>query len=221
MARLTPSLPFGSAGVDWQERVNFVRMREERLHKARAAMKKHGLAACVLTRHDNIRYTTGTRGASFMPALRYAVVFLEHDSIVYEHAAIGEHQKIHAPWIKPENWRVAYSWLAGICGPEAIYEEAQKFAKAIKNDLQERGLEKEKLGYDFLDGAARQALQEAGIEIAEATTVLTEARYTKTVDEINCLKIATSIADTGSRPTNTAAPARVGRVPRPRPVAMS
>ena len=34
---------FGIAGLDWQQRVNWDRLREYRIERARAMMKKHGL----------------------------------------------------------------------------------------------------------------------------------------------------------------------------------
>jgi len=38
--------PFGGPeAVDWAERINTARMREERLAKAQASLKKHGIAA--------------------------------------------------------------------------------------------------------------------------------------------------------------------------------
>ena len=42
---------FGIAGMDWQQRVNWERLREYRIERARAMMKKHGLGAhaCACT----------------------------------------------------------------------------------------------------------------------------------------------------------------------------
>ena len=38
---------FGAVGMDWQERINWGRMRAFRLERARAAMRRHGLGAVV------------------------------------------------------------------------------------------------------------------------------------------------------------------------------
>lgn len=43
-------LSWGPAAVDWEERVNMPRMREERLAKARAAMADAGVDAGVVDR---------------------------------------------------------------------------------------------------------------------------------------------------------------------------
>ena len=38
---------FGIAGLDWQQRVNWDRMRQYRLNRARERMKAHGLGAML------------------------------------------------------------------------------------------------------------------------------------------------------------------------------
>lgn len=188
--------PFGGQeAVDWSDRINMPRMREERLAKARASLKKHGIAACLLMRPENIRYVTSTRGADFIHQLRYSIAFAEHDPILYEMppgALFGT-----CPWIKPENLRLAILWADESCGPGATRERAKKFAKLIKQDLKEKGLEKEKLGIDMLDEPGHQALREAGIETVDVMPAMLEARAVKTEDEINCLQMAVAIAEVG------------------------
>jgi Xaa-Pro aminopeptidase len=73
MVRFASRLSYGTGMLDWQERINTARMREERADKLRAAMKKNGVAACLLEREDNIRYATGLPGDAFMPGLRYCL----------------------------------------------------------------------------------------------------------------------------------------------------
>ena len=187
-------LAWGPAQVDWQERINVERMRKERLARAQAALKRHGLAAALLLRPDNIRYTTSLKGVGFAAQLRYCLCFAEHDPIMYEHGSTLVHHKVHCPWIRPENWRCAYSWLMGTVGPTAVREVAKKWAADLVADLKEKGLEKEKIGVDTVDEFGRQALTEAGITLVSAGPAMMEARRIKTLDEINCHKIAVSYA---------------------------
>ena len=185
----------GPEAVDWSERINMARMREERLAKAKASLKKNGIAACLLMRPENVRYVTSTRGADFIDQLRYCIAFPEHDPILYEMPP--GHLFGICPWIKPENLRLAILWADESCGPAATWERAQKFAKLIKQDLKEKGLEKEKLGIDKLDEPGHQALREAGIETVDVMPAMLEARAVKTEDEINCLQMAVAIAEVG------------------------
>jgi Xaa-Pro aminopeptidase len=188
--------PFGGPeAVDWAERINMARMREERLAKARASLKKHGIAACLLMRPENMRYVTSTKAVNFIDQLRYTLAFAEHDPIVYELPPGNLFGS--CPWVKPENLKLAILWADEACGPEATLERARKFARSIKQDLKEKGLEKEKLGIDKLDEPGQQALREAGIQTVDVMPAMLEARAVKTEDEIYCLMMAVAIAEVG------------------------
>lgn len=185
----------GPEAVDWSDRINTTRMREERFAKAQASLKKHGIAACLLMRPENMRYVTSTRAVNFIDQLRYTVAFAEHDPIIYElppGALFGV-----CPWVKPENLKMAVVWADEACGPEATLEMARKFAQSIKQDLKEKGLEKEKLGIDKLDEPGQQALKEVGIETVDVMPAMLEARAVKTEDEINCMMMAVAISEVG------------------------
>src|SRR4030042_6866053 len=52
---------FGLMGVDWEERINFDRMRRERLQKAKDALEKSDLNALFIFRLEDVRYVTGFR----------------------------------------------------------------------------------------------------------------------------------------------------------------
>ncbi|KUO75202.1 MAG: hypothetical protein APF81_16265 [Desulfosporosinus sp. BRH_c37] len=194
MINLAPRLTFGGSANDWNEGIDFSRMREERLAKARASLKKHGMPVCLLTRPENIRYATGGKALDFIDQTRYTLVCLDHDPILYEpHGTLAG---VH-PWIKPENIRQAFQWANQACGPDATWHTAKKFAEQIKNELKALGLDKEKIGIDSLDEPGRQTLKEAGLEITNAMPAMLEARAVKTRDEINCLKMAVAIAEVG------------------------
>jgi Xaa-Pro aminopeptidase len=151
MAKFASRLPWGQEATDWDERINFARMRQARLVKTKLALHEKGVAACVLARPENVRYVTGTKSVEFIDHLRYCVAFAEHDPILYE---MGGRTIGNCPWIKPENIKLAIHWANGSCGLDGTREGARKFAQSIKQDLAERGLAKEKIGVDLLDEPA-------------------------------------------------------------------
>ena len=68
---------FGTVGMDWQQRINWDRMRTYRLERARERMKAHGLGAMLLMYDENIRYVTATLTPGWCklkPGLRYALL---------------------------------------------------------------------------------------------------------------------------------------------------
>lgn len=190
-------LAFGAGSVDFQEGINYERMRRQRLARAQAALKEAGIAAAILTRPENIRYTTALKGPVFVPQLRYALVFAEHEPIMYELGDMLETQRMHAPWIGPENWRYSFSSLNGVGGQDATWREARRFAEAIIRDLKEKGVYGEKIGTDGLDEPSRQALLEGGVHLVGAMPAMMRARRIKTVDEVNCLRMVIAIANAG------------------------
>ena len=172
-------------------------MRRERLARAQAALKRHGIAAALLMRADNMRYTTSMRGHEFAPQLSYVLLFAEHEPIVYELGDQLGQQERYCPWIEKENWRYSYSWLGSIGGADAARDESRLFAEALVRDLKERGVYGEKLGFDNLDEVGRRALAEAGVELTGVMPAMMEARGPKTADEIACIRTAISIANSG------------------------
>src|SRR6266568_2583984 len=50
----------GMVGLDWQQRINWDRLRKYRLERARARMKAAGLGAMLLMYDENVRYVTST-----------------------------------------------------------------------------------------------------------------------------------------------------------------
>lgn len=185
---------YGLAGVDWQERINFDRLRKERYAKVQAMLKHYELGAALLVQNDNIRYATATQGIPY-PQSRYALVFAEYGPVVFEMGEIIVQNKKNAPWIGDDNWRSASMWESGCGGQQAIEYESKMFARDIKEVLEDLGLGGEPLGVDTLDDHGMKALKKAGIEITTENTMkgMLEARRCKTIDEVNCIRMATNL----------------------------
>ena len=188
---------YGPGSTDYMAGIDFDRMRRERLGKAQAALKRHDIAAALFVRHENMRYAVAVKGHAFCPQLSYALVFAEHDPILYELGDMVEHQKLYCPWLKPDNIRFSYSWLDSICGPEGAKQEAKKFAAAIAADLKANGVLGERIGVDALDEPGRAALRESGVELVDVKPAIMEARRCKTPDELACIETAVAISNNG------------------------
>ena len=120
-------LRLGSGGMAFDNTVgivDFARMRQERLAKAQAAMKKNGLAVALLLRPENIRYVTGTHFPDFIERLRYTLAFAEHDPILFTMGGLAFGV---CPWIKPENIKLSIHWAAESAGQEATWEAAKRY----------------------------------------------------------------------------------------------
>src|SRR4030042_3855589 len=102
----------GLIGVDWEERIDFRRMREERLKKARAWMKKNGVDALLLFRFENTRYTTGQRyvpvpNSPFEHCASFVAMKQEGEPFVFSMDI--DDIKSRAPWLPAQNLKPHHS----------------------------------------------------------------------------------------------------------------
>ena len=144
---------FGIAGTDWQQKINWDRLRTYRLESARARMKAHGLGAMLCMYDENVRYITGTLTPGWnrlKPGLRYALLCGDAAPVLFEQGDIGMQVKRHSPWIPEENVRYSYAWIKGAAGA-ASEQQVTKFTNAIKEEMARFGVAGEKLGVDFVD----------------------------------------------------------------------
>ena len=143
----------GAVGLDWQERINWNRLRKYRLERGREKMKAHGLGAMLLMYDENVRYVTSTLTPGWnrlTPGLRYALLSGDDAPVLFEQGNIGMHIEKHSPWIPKDNIRYSYPWIKGAAGP-ASTQQVGKFTNAIQQEMKKRGVDGMKLGVDFID----------------------------------------------------------------------
>jgi Xaa-Pro dipeptidase len=200
-------MSYGKMNVDWEERIQYDRMRKEKVQKARAALKKHGLDAVLILRGDNARYVAQNTGNTRnMPATGLRYVFLPNDGmpVLYEFGMWYPYVKENCPWlvVKPA---AAMGGSGGGTGadfypPEAYGRQLEVFAGQIKKEMKDHGLAGQKLGIDAGFRPMVDALNKVGIEVSlEGGKALMEARTIKTKDEVECLRMAASIVEGGWR----------------------
>ena len=187
----------GAVGLDWQERINWDRLRKYRLERARERMKAHGLGAMLLMYDENVRYVTSTLTPGWnrlKPGLRYALLCGDDAPVLFEQGDIGMHIAKHSPWIPKDNIRYSYAWIKGAAGP-ASTQQVGKFTKAIQQEMKKRGVDGMKLGVDFIDINMIKIFQDSKIEWADGMTAMMEARAVKNQDEHECMRIVGAIGD--------------------------
>ncbi len=189
-----PRRIYSTTSTDWQERVNFDRMRQERLARAKQMMDKHGLGALVCFVGENVRYITGVWQGNWKNNIfiRYCVLPRGGEPVLFETVGSDlECAKIDAPWMEGRI-RPAITWKWAESAEEMM---AQRMAQSVYDVLKENGLEREKIGIDIMDMRAYHALTGKGLDIVNGWPALSEARVVKTRDEIECLKISSAFGD--------------------------
>ena len=74
---------YTQAGHDYEEGINWDRLRKERLKNVTKSMKKFGFGALILFMEENIRYTSGVTGLPFVGS-RYLVVTADGKMKLFE-----------------------------------------------------------------------------------------------------------------------------------------
>jgi Xaa-Pro aminopeptidase len=190
-----PRRAYSTTATDWQARVDFDRLRRDRLARARMMMEKHDLGALVCFVGENIRYITSVYQGNWKNNIfiRYCVLPRGGDPVLFETAGSDlECAKIDAPWLKG-NIRPAITWKWAETAETMM---ADRMVGSVHRVLEEHHLTKEKIGVDMMDPSATAAFQRANLDLVSAWPAMSGARVIKTPDEIECLKISSAIGDT-------------------------
>ncbi|MBJ7604537.1 MAG: aminopeptidase P family protein [Candidatus Dormibacteraeota bacterium] len=190
-----PRRTYSTTGTDWQARVDFDRLRRDRLTRARMMMEKFDLGAIVCFVGENVRYITSVYQGNWKNNIfiRYCVLPRGGDPVLFETAGSDmECAKIDAPWLNG-NVRPAITWKWAETAETMM---ADRMVASIYRVLEEHKVTKEKIAVDMMDPSASAAFERAGLNIVSAGPAMSRARVVKTPDEIECLKISSAIGDT-------------------------
>src|SRR3954465_1729229 len=143
-----PRRGYSTTGTDWQARVEFDRLRKDRLARARMMMEKHDLNALVCFVGENVRYITSVYQGNWKNNIfiRYAVLPRGGDPILFETAGSDlECAKIDAPWLMG-NIRPAIPWEGAETAEQMM---SDRMVQSIVSALKEAGVEDEPIGIDI------------------------------------------------------------------------
>lgn len=190
-----PRRMYSTTATDWQARVDFERLRKDRLARARMMMEKHDLGALVCFVGENVRYITSVYQGNWKNNIfiRYCVLPRGGDPVLFETAGSDlECAKIDAPWLKG-NIRPAITWKWAETAEQMM---ADRMVDSVWRVLEENHVTGEKIGVDMMDPSATAAFQRRGLTLVSGWPAMSGARVVKTPDEIECLKISSAIGDT-------------------------
>src|SRR5690348_15191605 len=185
---------YGTMGVDWEERVDFERLRTERLTRIKRLLKASDLGALLCFDMNNIRYITATHiGTWAMDKLaRFTLLPQDDEPILWDFGSAARHHQLYAPWLG-ERSRAGISTQRGAMLPAA--GRAEEVARKIRVELEQRGLLHEPIGVDAIEIPVLFALQKEGIRIVDGQQLMQQARLIKTQDEITLLSTACMMVD--------------------------
>ncbi len=183
---------YGTMQVDWEQRVDFDRLRTERLARAKEHVRRSDLGALLCFDMANIRYITATHiGTWAMDKLiRFCLLPQDDDPIMWDFGSAARHHKLYSPWLGEDRSRAGISTLRG-----AVEGRAESVAEKIRIELELRGLLGEPVGVDVVELPVLRALEAEGITIVDGQALMQEVRKIKTDDEIILLNTACTMVD--------------------------
>ncbi len=185
----------GPMGVDFEERVDFARLRKYRLGRARAALENSELGALLLFDVNNIRYISSTMIGEWSrdKMTRYCLLTRTGEPIVWDFGSAAKHHRLYAPWLAPHDCKAGLLGLRGAISPAVgLFESA---AAEIASLLREAGVEKMPLGLDIAEPPLLFALQKHGIDVRDGQQTMHDAREIKSHDEILLLSTSAALVD--------------------------
>src|SRR5262249_52802135 len=110
---------YGTMGVDWEERVNFDRLRRERLARVTTALAEAELGALLGFDMYNIRYITNTTIGEWArdKLSRFTLLPRGDLPIMWDFGSAARHHQLYCPWLG-ERSRAGISLLRGAMTPE-------------------------------------------------------------------------------------------------------
>jgi Xaa-Pro aminopeptidase len=181
--------------VDWEQRVDYERLRRDRLARARAALEASDLGAVLLFDQNNIRYVTSTHIGEWARDKSARCVLLPRtgDPVLWDFGSAARHHQLHAPWLPETSWRAGVTSMRGAMPAQTGVPDL--LAGHVADELRALGLQGEPLGIDLTDMETLASLHRRQLRTADAAPVMQEARKLKTADEIALLDHAAAIVD--------------------------
>jgi len=186
----------GVMAVDWEERVDFARLRTYRLDRVRQQLEAHDLGAVLLFETSNIRYATATQIGywAFNKGERWALVTRKGRPRIWDFGSAAKAHRRQLPSLyDTENSIGGNTGLQGAIGPgSGLHARAAAEIAAV---LRDEGLFGDPLGVDMAETSVFLALQKEGLQVTDGQQAMMLAREIKSPDEIVLLSQASAMVD--------------------------
>jgi len=186
----------GLHGVDWENRVDFERLRTYRLDRVKQALDASDLGAVLLFETSNIRYATGTHIGywAFNKGERYALITRTGPPRIWDFGSAAKAHRLQLPQLYDERNSVGgNTGLQGAISPRVGLQK--RAAAEIASVLREDGVGDMPVGVDLAETSVFLELQAAGIDVRDGQQLMMLAREIKSADEIVLLTQACAMVD--------------------------
>ena len=129
-----PTTTYGTMSVDWEERIDFDRLRRQRLARVQEQLAKSELGAVLCFDMNNVRYITSTHIGTWAQdkVSRFTLLCQNDEPILWDFGSAARHHQLHCSWLGDRS-RAGIPLLRGAMSPEM--GRAEDVAKKIRVEL--------------------------------------------------------------------------------------
>ena len=189
-------MTLGTMATDCEIRIDYDKLRKDRLRKANEQIREDGLGALLCFDPDSIRYITSTKLNDWTnnKLARSCLLVADKEPVLFEVGSAIETKRALCPWIKDRIYPFVGS-MRGTFPEPVVYENARKFASMIVSMLKELGVEGEPLGMDITEIPFLQAMEKEGVRVVDGQQTILKAEAIKTPEEIELIETSISIVE--------------------------
>jgi len=189
-------MTLGMIEKDCEIRIDYDRLRKDRLRKANDQLKKDRLGALLCFDPDAIRYITSTKLNDWTnnKLARASLLVGDREPILYEVGSAIETKEALCPWMRGRIFPFTGGFRGSFPAP-VVVGNTKKFAGMIASLLKEFGVHREPLGIDIVEVPVIKALEEEGIHVVDGQQTLLNAQATKTPEEVELIDHSISIVE--------------------------
>ena len=176
--------------VDWEQRIDFDKLRRGRLERAKAALQASDVDLLLIFRAEDARYLTGHRShLGPVAALSFGNVALHRNGDLVLYTMDRDTCIPAMPWLEPDQ----------IQGRANVRDEAgtTAWAESVKATFGVRP--GTRIGVDLWNPRIEATLQRVfeGCEFVDGYDVLLKAKMVKTDEELACIRAAAVMTEVG------------------------
>lgn len=185
-------MSYGTMAVDWEQRIDYTKLREERLQRAKDALEAHDLGALVCFEFNSVRYITSTHVGEWARDKfnRFTVLPRGGEPILFDPAPQAKRET--CPWLEGRI-RPPISGMKGAV--PANVGRVDDMAAEIHEVLADHGVADDPIGLDISEYALVQSLEDRGLDLVDGQQAILDARMIKTDEEVELLRTAGAMVD--------------------------
>ena len=198
---MTESVDSSVAADDWSRLSQFRempdidvgRMRTYRLRRIREQMRKREVDLAILINPLSVRYAADVRECGlFQSRLPIYYLFLPLEGPVVMHSGFPSQADEYESVI--DEYRPAQDINVFNAGPD-LQDRCRLFAEDVSEFLRSIGADQRRVAIEHVTPAVVQGMMQRDMEILDAVSLVEEARYIKSADELECMRWSIAVAE--------------------------